>query len=64
VLPVAAYGGPEAGEPRGQNGAVSVAMEGEANEAEGIPLRRAAGDWRGDWLPRKTESLQGDAFAS
>ncbi len=36
VFPVAAYFGPDAGEQKGQNPAVSKAMEGEANVAEGI----------------------------
>ena len=37
VFPVAAYCGPEAGQPKGQNGAVSEAMDGAANVAEGMP---------------------------
>ena len=37
MFPVAAYFGPDAGEQKGQNPAVSKAMEGEANVAEGIP---------------------------
>ena len=55
MFPVAAYCGPEAGQPKGQNVAVSEAMDGEANEAEGIPLSAA---WvLHDKYPPVTESL-------
>ena len=37
MFSVAAYFGPEAGQPEGRNPAVSKAMDGEANEAERIP---------------------------
>ena len=37
MFSVAAYFGPEAGQPEGRNPAVSGAMDGEANEAERIP---------------------------
>ncbi len=51
---VAAYYGPEAGQPKGQNVAVSEARDGEANEAERICRLPADGHENGNLESKET----------
>jgi len=51
---VAAYYGPEAGQPKGQNVAVSEARDGEANEAERTCRLPADGHEKGNLKSKET----------